>query len=520
MVKLEQGDIVEEYRLVCQIGSGASTQIWEVEQQSSGDSYALKIILTDLDLDSEELENQLDTFAEFADVDHENLLSTIHYGVYDSAPFAVVPLCEGDLEKEIRSRSLAIIESSRFLMDGSVVFNEKELVAIMTAAASGLDFLHTQMKKAHLDVKPANILYRKQGADRQYLLGDFDVAVSLKEDIIRKTVKRVSNSTTTHIGGFTIGYMAPEQCDPSYEADIRSDIFALGVSLYEMAMGKLPAQPSLGQSYFHFGENLQVRPLPAQHFSAEFQQLVFDCLQPDAHLRPTASHIKSYGQYYLNTDKWPSSTPTPSGNYFVDPGPKNDDKQYWKPVSIGVAILFSAFLALWFFAVPGYQRALLTQVDQVMGQPGKEKIKEALTLLDQAEVKALPPKYDSLKRELVMIRTNLLSQVDNLGKLSENTLSYQVANTRKWGFYRLGCGIIKKPVFNDVGDFTFGYAAFILGDTAGFLNLEGKIPFQEKGNHPEVIDRTNGRVQKNAPGQPKEYKTISLPAVTGVSDCH
>ncbi|MBA3495341.1 MAG: serine/threonine protein kinase, partial [Gammaproteobacteria bacterium] len=94
---------------------------------------------------------------------------------------------------------------------------------ILIAVGSGLSVAH---KKGivHRDVKPANILFRKDGTP---LLSDFGIAKQLTTDL---------DLTQTGIFLGSPNYMAPEQAEPG-SIDGRADIYALGVILYEMLMG-------------------------------------------------------------------------------------------------------------------------------------------------------------------------------------------------------------------------------------------------------------------------------------------
>ena len=112
---------------------------------------------------------------------------------------------------------------------------------LISGIASALDYAH-QRKIVHRDVKPANIVLRKGetplrpeiplGTDVQPILTDFGVA-------------RIATSATRTASGTVLGtpaYMSPEQVLGEV-VDARSDIYALGVILYEMLAGKLPFDP-------------------------------------------------------------------------------------------------------------------------------------------------------------------------------------------------------------------------------------------------------------------------------------
>jgi len=114
--------------------------------------------------------------------------------------------------------------SLQALIDSGKSFSPQETIDILKPVSDALDFAH-QGGIVHRDIKPANILIDKSG---QPFLADFGVA-------------RIETSTLT-MAGTTVGtlsYMSPEQVK-GQTVDKRSDIFALGVILYELLTGKKP----------------------------------------------------------------------------------------------------------------------------------------------------------------------------------------------------------------------------------------------------------------------------------------
>lgn len=115
-------------------------------------------------------------------------------------------------------------QSLQALIESAKAFSPPEIIAILKPVASALDYAH-QNGIIHRDIKPANILIDK---NEQPFLADFGVA-------------RIETSTLTQAGTTvgTLSYMSPEQVKGE-TVDSRSDIFALGVILYELLTGKKP----------------------------------------------------------------------------------------------------------------------------------------------------------------------------------------------------------------------------------------------------------------------------------------
>ena len=115
-------------------------------------------------------------------------------------------------------------QSLQALIDSGKSFSPQEIIDTLKPVSEALDFAH-QNGIVHRDIKPANILIDKSG---QPFLADFGVA-------------RIETSTLTQAGTTvgTLSYMSPEQVK-GQTVDKRSDIFALGVILYELLTGKKP----------------------------------------------------------------------------------------------------------------------------------------------------------------------------------------------------------------------------------------------------------------------------------------
>jgi len=93
----------------------------------------------------------------------------------------------------------------------------------------------------HRDLKPSNILVSEQDGVRQPKIIDFGVAKAIGQQLTQHALVTMSG---TAIG--TAAYMSPEQADMSMDVDTRSDIYSLGVVLYELMVGALPIEPEKG----------------------------------------------------------------------------------------------------------------------------------------------------------------------------------------------------------------------------------------------------------------------------------
>ena len=150
-----------------------------------------------------------------AAIRHANVATIYEVGESDGLPFIVMEYCEGEtLSQRIRRRPL---EAAEFLNIA------RQLTAGLAAAHEG--------GIVHRDLKSANVILEPSG---QVKILDFGLAKALHRDMPVASI----DSTTGHMFG-TIHYLSPEQAR-GQPADERSDLFSLGVVLYQMATGQLP----------------------------------------------------------------------------------------------------------------------------------------------------------------------------------------------------------------------------------------------------------------------------------------
>ena len=155
------------------------------------------------------------------------------------------------------------------------------IVKLGTAVATALHSMHKQ-NAVHLDLKPANVLIREDGSA---MLLDFGLSFHAHyPDLLAEELRKAVGSAI---------YMAPEQV-VGIRGDPRSDIFALGVMLYELATGELPfGNP---QTQAGMRQRLWMDPTPPRKLKPDLppwlQEVVLRCLEPEAAQRyPSGAHL-------------------------------------------------------------------------------------------------------------------------------------------------------------------------------------------------------------------------------------
>jgi eukaryotic-like serine/threonine-protein kinase len=204
--------LAERYVLLDEVGRGGMASVWEAKDEVLARTVAIKLLHGDLADDPAFLERFRAEALAAARLTHPHVIQTFDTGSDEGKPFIVMEFCPGGtlgglIEKE------GFLEPTR-----SVDF------ALQICEALSYAHLH---RVIHRDVKPGNILI---GAMDSLKVGDFGIA---KAAFTSKDI-----STTGAILG-TVMYISPEQARGE-EPDERSDLYSLGVVLYEMLTGRPP----------------------------------------------------------------------------------------------------------------------------------------------------------------------------------------------------------------------------------------------------------------------------------------
>ncbi len=201
---------IPDYEVIDTLGYGGMGVVYRARQLKLGRTVAVKMLDTAL-RGTRQLERFRDEAHAVARLHHPNIVQIHDVGEADGVPFFSMELVEGG---NLKDR----------LADGPLDINEA--IRITETIARAIHRVHLE-GFAHRDLKPANILLT---ADGQPKVTDFGLAKRLDDD--------AGHTKTGEILG-TIGYMAPEQLDHSHaKIGPRTDVYALGVLLYEMLTGK------------------------------------------------------------------------------------------------------------------------------------------------------------------------------------------------------------------------------------------------------------------------------------------
>ncbi len=203
--------ISDRYRLEEQIGSGGMSTVYRAFDPTLERWVAIKLMHRDISQDPDQLERFRREARAVAQLNHPHVVTVIDAGEDDGAPYIVFEYVEGETLKE-RIRRLGRLPLS-------------EAVAYAIEIGRALESAHAH-RLVHRDVKPQNVLIDMDGRAK---VTDFGIARSLEAHGLTATGRVLG----------TTDYVSPEQA-LGHEVTEQSDIYSLGIVLYEMLTGEVP----------------------------------------------------------------------------------------------------------------------------------------------------------------------------------------------------------------------------------------------------------------------------------------
>ncbi len=217
------------YKLEAKLGSGGMSTVYLARDTTLDRQVAVKVMHREMSEQADQLERFRQEARAVAKLSHPNVVAVIDAGEDGGHPYIVFEYVEGETLKQRINRVGAL--------------DPQEALAYAIEIARGLTVAHAR-NMVHRDIKPQNVLIDSEGRAK---LTDFGISRQLEQDGMTATGRVLG----------TTDYVAPEQA-MGHAVDQRSDIYSLGVVLYEMLVGQVPfhADSQVGVAMKHVNEEL------------------------------------------------------------------------------------------------------------------------------------------------------------------------------------------------------------------------------------------------------------------------
>ena len=214
--------VVDRYEVLREVGRGGMGLVYEVKDQRGYQrTYALKVMNPNVAAREDLVSRFLDEAKLLGELNDPNIVFAYDFWNTDDHTYLLMEFVQGGTLKEL------IQEKNGLPWEEALPIFEQVVSALSAAHEKNI---------IHRDIKPSNVLLHDGGSERPIVkVTDFGLA-KIQEEAASDSMAR----TMSHFGGGTLPYMPPEQILGLHRADKRSDVYALGLTLYTMLAGKNP----------------------------------------------------------------------------------------------------------------------------------------------------------------------------------------------------------------------------------------------------------------------------------------
>jgi serine/threonine-protein kinase len=257
-MKIESGTTISHYKILSEIGKGGMGEVYLAQDTKLNRKVAIKFLSDEFSRDSEKLNRFVQEAQAASALNHPNILTVHEIGMWEDAHYIATEYIEGETLRDIirRKESMPL---NRVLRIGIQVSE-----ALSAAHRAGI---------AHRDIKPENIMVRDDGYVKvlDFGLAKLTEKKKREDDISLEGETKALVKTNPGVVMGTVSYMSPEQAR-GQETDERTDIWSLGVVLYEMLSGRVPFS---GETTNHtIVSILETEPKLLENVPDELQRIV------------------------------------------------------------------------------------------------------------------------------------------------------------------------------------------------------------------------------------------------------
>jgi eukaryotic-like serine/threonine-protein kinase len=267
---LNEGEVIGHYELLRKLGEGGMGVVYLGRDTKLDRLVAIKVLNKRYERQGDNVRRFVREAKAASALNHPNILTIYEVGEFEGAHFIVSEYIEGRTLREIiKSASLEL----------------SMIVDIAGQVAGALAAAH-KARIVHRDLKPENVIVRDDGYVKVLDFGLAKLVPENESGVLAKEISRRQNTTASGMILGTVNYMSPEQAKGE-KVDERTDIFSLGVVLYEMVSRKRPFEGNSTAESFANLINKQPEPLDShtRGVPVELQLVVTKMLRKDREAR-------------------------------------------------------------------------------------------------------------------------------------------------------------------------------------------------------------------------------------------
>lgn len=256
------GRTLSKVEILEKIGGGGMAEVFRGVHTTLNRSVAVKILHGHLARESDIRRRTHDEAQAVASLRHPNIVQVYDFDVIDGRPYIVMELLEG----------MSLYDYLQGLHKTGLTLPIDRVTHLVYGIAGALDYAHDR-GVVHRDVKPANVMLRQGSTPIQdgFPLPRDVVPILTDFGVARWTQASTQTATGTILG--TPSYMSPEQVQGG-RVDSRSDIYSLGIMLYELLSGTLPFDPEEDTPATILYKQVHVPPPKMPNTTPELQQII------------------------------------------------------------------------------------------------------------------------------------------------------------------------------------------------------------------------------------------------------